>query len=255
MAMPRKARSCPGGYVYHVWNRAAGRLRLFKKDDDFLAMERILIEAHARCPLELLDWCLMPNHWHFVVHPDSDTQVTEFFRWLTHTHSMRWHASRGAVGIGPLYQGRFKTLPVEQDEHLLTLLRYVERNPVRAGLVRRAADWRWGSAGVRHSGRPELRKLLSPWPVEPGRNWSRRVDEPQTQAEVDALPEAVRRSRPYGTRQWTLKIAGDLHLEWTLHPRGRPEKPKPVHQKPWKRATSPLINPKQVTVYRAAGDL
>jgi hypothetical protein len=81
------------------------------------------------------------------------------------------------------------------------------------------------------------------------------VDEPQTQAEVDALPEAVRRSRPYGTRQWTLKIAGDLHLEWTLHPRGRPEKPKPVHQKPWKRATSPLINPKQVTVYRAAGDL
>jgi len=111
-------------------------------------------------------------------------------------------------------------------------------NPVRAGLMRRAGDCPWDSAAVRLAGRRELRELLSPWPVEPGRNWSRRVDEPQTQAEVDALPEAVRRSRPYGTRQWTLKIAGDLHLEWTLHPRGRPEKPKPVHQKPWKRATS-----------------
>ena len=150
--MPRRARSCPGGYVYHVWNRAAGRLRLFKKEEDFLAFQRILVEAHARHPLALLDWCLMPNHWHFVVHPESAGQVTAFFRWLTHTHSMRWHASRGTVGIGPLYQGRFKTLPVQEDEHLLVLLRYVERNPVRAGLLRHAADWRWGSAAVRAAG-------------------------------------------------------------------------------------------------------
>jgi putative transposase len=224
--MPRRPRSCPGGYVYHVWNRAAGRLRLFKKENDFLAFERILIEAHALHPLDLFDWCLMPNHWHFVVRPKSDDQVTSFFRWLTHTHSMRWHASRGAVGIGPLYQGRFKTLPVEQDDHLLTLLRYVERNPVRAKISRSARNWRWGSAAVRANGPDELRKLLCPWPIDPPRNWSRQVDEPQTQAELDALRETVRRSRPFGTDRWRMKVAGALHLEWTMHPRGRPEKPK-----------------------------
>lgn len=105
----------------------------------------------------------------------------------------------------------------------------------RAGRVRRAGDWRWDSAGVRNAGRPELRKLLSPWPVEAGRNWWRRVDESQTQAEVEALREAVRRSRPYGTSQWTLKVADKLHLEWTLHRRGRPEKPKAMDRKHGKK--------------------
>src|SRR4051812_9655653 len=111
--MPRRPRSCPGGYVYHVWNRAAGRLRLFKRPGDYLAFERVMIEAHQRFPLAILDWCLMPNHWHFVTYPEDDGQVTAFFRWLTHTHSMRSHVARGMVGMGPLYQGRFKTTPVE----------------------------------------------------------------------------------------------------------------------------------------------
>ena len=88
----------------------------------------------------------------------------------------------------------------------------------------------WSSAGIRVAGRRELRELLSPWPAEPGPDWSRRVDEPQTEAEVDALREAVRRSRPYGASPWTLKVAGKLHLGWTLYPRVRPEKPKAVGQ-------------------------
>jgi REP-associated tyrosine transposase len=87
--MPRRPRSCPGGYVYHIWNRAAGRLRLFKKEADYQAFERVLVEAHRRFPLRILDWVLMPNHWHFAVYPDDDRQVTQFFLWLTHTHSMR----------------------------------------------------------------------------------------------------------------------------------------------------------------------
>src|SRR5205814_615820 len=116
---------------------------------DYLAFERVLLEAHQRHPIRILDWCCMPNHWHFAVHPEKDGQVTDFFRWLTHTHSMRWHTSHNAVGIGPLYQGRFKSLPVEVDHHLATMLRYIERNPLRANLVRSAIDWRWGSARIR----------------------------------------------------------------------------------------------------------
>ena len=67
--MPRRARVAPGGVVFHVLNRANGRLRLFKKDADYLAFESLLAEAHERVPVRVLDWCLMPNHWHLVLWP------------------------------------------------------------------------------------------------------------------------------------------------------------------------------------------
>ena len=220
--MPRVARNCPGGLVYHVWNRAAGRLRLFKKDQDYLALEKILLEAQQRHPLPILDWCLMPNHWHFVVQPQSDGQVTAFFRWLTHTHAMRCIRHRRVMGMGPLYQGRFKSLPVEQDQHLLTLLRYVQRNPLRARLVQRSEDWRWGGEWIRRRGPASLRPLLVDWPVERPRHWLSYVNEPQTDAELAAIRECVKRSRPYGQSDWTHKIAAQLRLQWTLRPRGRP---------------------------------
>ena len=130
--MPRQARKALGGVVYHVLNRANGRLRLFKKEEDFLAFEHVLQLAHERVPIRILDWCLMSNHWHFVLYPKRDGELTAFMRWLTLTHAQRWKHAHAAVGHGHLYQGRFKSFPIEQDEHLLSVLRYVERNPLRA---------------------------------------------------------------------------------------------------------------------------
>ena len=226
--MPRHARACPAGHVYHVLNRAAGRLRLFRRDTDYLAFERIMIQAHARCPIAILDWCLMPNHWHFVVQPAEDGQVTEYFRWLTHTHAMRWHAANHAVGTGALYQGRFKSFPVQHtDAHVRTVLRYVARNALRAGLVRRSAlDWLWCGAHVRarRAGEP-LAALLAPWPVDEPADWQRYVDQPQTPAEEEALRLAIRRSRPYGRAGWVTRTAARLGLESSLRPRGRPRRP------------------------------
>jgi len=132
--MPRTARHAPGGLVYHVLNRANGRLRLFKKDEDFLAFEQVLLLAHKKVPIRILDWCLMGNHWHLVLWPEEDGELTAFMRWLTLTHAQRWKHAHDAVGHGHLYQGRFKSFPIEQDEHLLTVLRYVDRNAVRAKL-------------------------------------------------------------------------------------------------------------------------
>jgi putative transposase len=222
--MPRIARQCPGGYVYHVWNRGAGRLRLFKKPEDYLAFEQVLVQAHDRHPIALLDWCLMPNHWHFIVYPSEDEQVTAFFRWLTHTHAMRAITHRRVMGMGPLYQGRFKSLPVQGDEHLLTLLRYIQRNPVRAKLSRHAAEWRWGGEGVRHAGLEELRRLLAPWPVDRPRTWTRWVDEATEPSEQKQIRECIRRSRPLGDATWTYKTARQLSLLWTLRPRGGQKK-------------------------------
>jgi putative transposase len=203
-------------------------LRLFKKDEDYAAFNRILVEAHQRLPIRILDWCLMPNHWHFVVYPRCDDEVTGFFRWLTHTHAMRAITHRRTLGMGPLYQGRFKSLPVQRDEHLETLLRYVQRNPLRAALVRQARRWKWGGHWARRNGDDALRGLLSPWPIAEPADWDAWVDAPQTPAEIAALREHIRRSRPYGSKQWTQATAQKLSLEWTLRPRGRPRSEQDV---------------------------
>ena len=123
-------------------NRAVARLTLFEKQEAF---ERVLEEAVVREALPIFSYTIMPNHWHFVVRPETDWQLSAFFRWLTHTHTMRWHAHSHTAGTGHLYQGRFKTFPVEDDDHLLTMLRYVERNPLRATLCERAEDWKFGN--------------------------------------------------------------------------------------------------------------
>ena len=143
--MPRRPRVCPAGTCFHVLNRAVARLTLFEKIEDYEAFERVLEEAVEREALPIFSYCVMPNHWHFVVRPDTKDQLSRFFRWLTHTHTMRWHAHYQTQGTGHLYQGRFKTFPIEEDDHLRTVMRYVERNPVRANLAVLAEDWQFGS--------------------------------------------------------------------------------------------------------------
>ena len=162
--MPRQPRYCPAGYVYHVLNRSAGRIALFRRDADYAAMERILMVAKEKVDLPLLAWCFMKNHWHFVVRPETDTQVSEFFRWLTHTHAMRWRVAHRSVGGGHLYQGRFKSFPVQGAEgegrrHFLTVCRYVQRNALTAGVVRRAQAWRWGSLWAEREGPADLQAV------------------------------------------------------------------------------------------------
>lgn len=228
--MPRRARAIVGGYAYHVLNRANGRLRLFKKEADYRAFEGVLAEARQRVPLRILGYVVMPNHWHFVVWPKrgDDRAVSEFFRWLTVTHTQRWHAHHHTAGTGHLYQGRFKSFPVAADDHLLTLLRYVERNPLRAALVDRAEDWRWGSLYRRVRGTPEERSLLCEPPVRLGRSWVARVNRPQTEAELAAVRRSVVRGQPLGDDAWRTKTARRLGLEHTFRPRGRPRKQPPT---------------------------
>jgi putative transposase len=222
--MPRRPRVCPAGYCFHVLNRAVARLPLFEEPEDFQAFEQVLQEAHQREPLPILAYCLMSDHWHFVVRPQTDSQVTNFFRWLTHTHTMRWHAHYHTEGSGHLYQGRFKAFPIAEDEHLLAVLRYVERNPLRAALCEHSADWKYGSAWRLKHGDAQSRRLLSVWPIPRPRQWRSFVDKPQTQAEVDAIRNSVNRGTPYGNQDWSTQSAARLQLQHTLRSRGRPKK-------------------------------
>ncbi len=222
--MPRAKRYCPGGMVFHCLNRAVARLTLFEEDENYEAFEGVLEEAQQRVPLRILDYTVMPNHWHLVLWPHTDTQVSEFLRWLTVTHTMRWHAHYQTSGTGHLYQGRFKSFPIQEDEHLLAVLRYVERNPVRGGLAKRAEDWRFGSAWRRAHGNAKSRRLLSAWPLRRPRGWLENVNRPQTEAEVAALRRCTQRGAPYGDERWTRRSARKLGLASTLRPRGRPKK-------------------------------
>ena len=222
--MPRARRVALGGLVYHVLNRANARMQLFAQDSDYQAFERVLTEAGERVGMRLLAYCVMPNHWHLVVWPRADGDLSAFLGWLTMTHAQRWHASRRTVGSGHLYQGRFKSFPVQTDEHFLTVCRYVERNALRAKLVPRAEDWRWSSLWRRTHGDDKAQALLSEWPVPCPRQWLGWVNEPQTQAEVEALRRCVTRGQPFGSEIWVQRAAQRLGLEAALRPRGRPKK-------------------------------
>jgi putative transposase len=223
--MGRALRVSLGGYVYHVLNRGNGRLRLFRKDADYAAFEHILAEALEHVPgMRLTAYCLMPNHWHLLLWPRHDRELSDFGHWLTLTHTQRWHAHYHNVGVGHLYQGRFKSFVVEADAPYLSVCRYVERNALRAALVARAEQWRWGSLWQRCHGGAGLPVVVQPGPVALPEDWIEEVNRPQAEAELAALRRSVQRGQPYGEASWVRRLAGKLGLESTLRPRGRPPK-------------------------------
>jgi putative transposase len=222
--MPRSARQTPGGFVYHALNRATARLTLFRKPADFEAFLRVFDAALDKHPLRVLGYCLMPTHWHFVLWPEADGQLTGFLRWLTLTHSIRWQTHDHRTGSGHVYQNRFKAFAIEEDQHLYTVLRYVERNPLRAGLVRRAEDWPWSSLACRLAGGEVAARRLSAWPVAMPRQWTKWINKPQSEAELTSLRESVNRGRPFGSEVWTQALVTRLGLQSSIRPRGRPRK-------------------------------
>ena len=228
--MPRPPRIDVSGYVYHVLNRANARWRIFRREGDFEAFERILEEAVERDEgeIELFAYIVMPNHWHMVLRSDEDGAVGRFMKWLTTTHAGRYRVAHGSVGLGHLYQGRYKSFLVEGESYFVQVCRYVERNALRANLVPsgRAEDWRWSSLWRWRYGSAEARSLLSPWPVPGGRrpkNWLARVNEPETETELIALRRAVNRCSPYGSEAWRERVVKRFGLQSTIRNPGRPK--------------------------------
>jgi len=218
--------------VYHVLNRAVKPLVLFSSDWDYAAFETLFREAKKKADVRLFDYCLMPNHWHLILCPQRDGELSRFMHWLTVTHVQRSHAFHDTSGNGALYQGRFKAIPVQTDRHFLIVCRYVERNPLRANLVPDAAHWRWSGLWKRRKRRHF--GLLDPWPVPQPSDWDRFVNEPHNEQELAALRDAVRRGYPIGDECWRERTARDLHLESAMRRPGRPKKettPDPFFQK------------------------
>src|SRR5579862_7134347 len=222
--MPRTARVAPGGMVFHCLNRGNDRRAIFADEGDYAAFVRVLAASLAAVPVRLLACCQMPNHWHLILWPRRDGELGRFVQHLTTTHVRRWHRHRHSDGRGHLYQGTYKSFPVQDDGHFLNVARYVERNALRARLVERAEEWPWGSLCWRERGSAEERGLLGEWPVARPADYLEWANAAQTDAEVAALRECVRRGRPFGDAAWQAAAARRLGLEATFRPRGRPRK-------------------------------
>jgi len=222
--MPRIERIAVGGYIYHVINRANARAKIFDTKEDYQLFEDILAEAVEKFEMRLLAYCLMPNHWHLVLYPRQEGDLSRFMSWMTNTHTRRWHVMKRTIGQGHLYQGRYKSFLCQTDSHFLTLVRYVERNAKKANLVRRAENWRWSSVWRREEGTPEQKKMLAEWPVSMPQRYLSLLNESQTQAEEEALERSITKNIPFGTEAWRSVIVKKHGLEQTLRPVGRPRK-------------------------------
>ncbi|HEX9206960.1 MAG TPA: transposase [Steroidobacteraceae bacterium] len=214
--MPRARRSIHAGCCYHVINRGNNRAAVFHRAADYSAFIGLIRAAQQRRRLDLLGACLMPNHFHLVVRTAGRDDIGAWMHWLLTTHAHRYHLANGTSGR--VWQGRYKAFPIEQGAHLLTVLRYVERNAVRAGFVERARDWRWGSAAWRHGPASRTALLASP-PATLPPCWDDYVDLPQTEEELESMRACVNGQRPYGSSDW-IDVAPEC--QGFLKPQNRP---------------------------------
>jgi putative transposase len=205
--------------IYHVLNRGNGRMRIFHKPADYDAFIVLLTQARAVAAVDILALCLMPNHWHLVLRPRGARDLALFMRWLCTAHVRRHHAHYQSPP-GHLYQGRYKSFPVQNDEHLLTLLRYVESNALRTGQAKSAGGWPWSSDAMRKD--KCVASLLSDWPVDRPRNWPALLEERLPVKDVERLRVSMERGRPFGSDTWTRHTADRLALTFTIRTRGRP---------------------------------
>jgi putative transposase len=208
--------------VFHVLNRGVARMQLFEKAEDYQAFERVVHDTMQVAPMRICAYSAMPSHWHLLLWPEHDGDLARFMQRLTITHVRRWQENRRYVGLGHVYQGRYKSFPVEEDDHFLAVARYVERNALRANLVSRAEDWQWSSFWRRCYGSVDEKAVLAKWPLDPPQDWMERVNHADNEKELQALRGSVQRGRPYGRTEWQRQIAKRLGLESAYRSDGRP---------------------------------
>lgn len=216
--MARPPRIILPDICYHFLNRGNARATLFHEDADYETFLALMRQAGERVRMPLIAACLMPNHIHLVIRPISGADLPTWAHWLFTKHS-HWHHAKYET-TGHLWQGRYKVVPVQHDAHLLTLIRYVERNALRANLVAAAEDWPWGSLKWRLGSDSPL--VLADSPVLLPRDWRDYVQLPQSATEIAEIRSSIARQRPFGDQAWTAETAFASGSEQCLKRLGRP---------------------------------
>ncbi len=220
--MPRVARMSAGDTIYHCMNRSNGRVEIFHKDSDYKFFESLLEDGKEFTGMRILSYVIMPNHWHMLLYPVDDGDLGKFLHWVTTSHVRHYRAKTGTVGYGHLYQGGYKSFPVETGRYAETLFRYIERNPLKAGLVDRAEKWKWSSLWRREYGTKKEKELLSDTVVELPDNYIDILNSSNEQKENDKIKNSIKRGAPFGREDWVDEVAEKYNLKHTLRERGRP---------------------------------
>ena len=222
--MPRPLRVNNGNEIYHCLNRGVGKQTIFHNDADYRLFEKILQEVVDVTDMRILAYSLMPNHFHLVLHPQNDGDLSEFMKRLTVTHTQRYRFATDTVGEGPVYQGRFKSFIIQDDEHLFTVLRYVERNPLTAKLVDDPLAWKYGSVYRRYRGTDKEKQLLTSWLDKEPENYIEILTQPITPKEIERIKQSEKKGVPYGDDEYLLNVVEKYGLHSVLREKGRPKK-------------------------------
>jgi len=222
--MPRTRRVDVANIPYHIINRANARMEIFNENRDYILFEKVSQEAKDKFDMRILSYCIMPNHWHLVLYPKKDKDIQLFMRWLSMTHTQRWHSHHRTIGSGHLYQGRYKSFLIQEDPYLLRVFKYIEANPLRANLVQKAQDWQWSSLWRRIKGNNKQKKLLDEWPIDYPGDYLNLVNSLENKEELRVLRNSVNKGKPYGSDSWTNIIIDKFNLGPTLRGVGRPKK-------------------------------
>lgn len=227
--MPRPLRPIEEGLIYHVINRGNNRQKVFAKAGDFEAFLKALADLKERKPFALYGYCLLDNHFHLLLRPLAGTSISRIMQSLLISHTERYHKHHRSSGH--VWQGRFKSPVIQNDEHLLTVLRYIEANPLRAHIVERAEDYPWSSYRMHGLGEPNelLDRLipyeqLSPHAAVRQRKWAEKVHRPLADSTLAGIRRSNESGRPFGDPKWVKRLAAKLDIDLTIRPRGRPRK-------------------------------
>ncbi len=222
--MPRQPRVSVGDTVYHVINRANGRQEIFATDEDYQHFIALVREGRELTGMRILSYCIMPNHWHLVLYPKHNTDLPEFMHWVTTTHVRQRRVKTKSIGYGSLYQGAYKSFPVETDRYLTWLIRYVEQNPLRANLVQRAENWQWSSLWARERGTMKDKQLLTQLPTVLPSDYLDSVNEILRKDDLEKIRYSVNKGMPYGSLTWTQEMIAKFNLVSTTRGSGRPSR-------------------------------
>ncbi len=229
--MGRLPRAIDERLIYHALNRGNNRVDVFTEDGDHEAFLEALKQTQVRYPFKLLGYCLMTNHFHLLLQPHPGQSISRILQSLTVAHTRRYHKNHRSSGH--VWQGRFKSPVIQDDEHLLVVLRYIEANPLRAAIVSNPGEYKWSS--FQHHGMGRDDPLLSPFPEwehlgsTPAlrrRRWRDKVRASQKEAELAVIRTSLRTGRPLGETAWVERIAQRLRIDLQPHRRGRPPKTK-----------------------------
>jgi putative transposase len=220
----RLARVVAIDVAHHVTQRGNRRQVIFTSDSERSVYMGLLRESAERHCLSVIGYCLMSNHVHLVVIPRKTESLASTFKATHGQYASYWNAAHHSSGH--LWQGRFYSCPLD-PAHLWEALRYTELNPVRAGMVPSAAQWKWSSAAV-HCGaaEPDACLEMAPWrerwtPV----SWQAFLGLGETEAELALIRQCTHTGRPFGTSDFVQSLEQTTQRKLAPRKGGRPGKP------------------------------